>query len=228
MSITYELRDIFKILINKWYIILISVLLCACISYPLAVQSNSNAKDDYKSLTNEDIVDNTINAVTYFRVNMSQVDMEGNIGLDLTIAQNIASYMKRYISEDQDLLSDNNVILKKLKFSEMDDLPVIVIEAKKANEGDYINYINEFPKFIESSLIPIVGEQFSVELIDTNVKLREVPLNKAVLNNPTQVNSRIKIMVTASICGLLLSIVGILIIDFIRTSKIVQNKNSVQ
>jgi hypothetical protein len=237
MNLVYEVGDVFIILLKKWYVILITVILFAGLSYPLATISYNNALKDYEELTTkstsseETNTENMVKAVSYFKITMNN---EKDNELAITIAKNIVEFSRKsfVINSFKEAISKNTPTfdeesLSQLSITALDSLPIIMIESESINEQVYNSYINSFPKIIQETLTPVFDEKFTIEMknnsmesINTEIKeVQKLAFNNMIFKMPTPLQSRIKIMVTASILGLLMSIVLVIILDFINTSK---------
>ena len=229
MNITYEVKDIFTILIKQWYIILSTIVLFSILSYPIASYSNKNVRDNYNRLTNENEFNynNSLKDTVIFYKVTTNLDEDKSDRLASTIAENIVLFVNEIIKNNNDKKYDmdinsfkwNQAFSSNFKISCMHEIPVIMISFKDS-DVDYDTFVTEFSSFVNSKMKVIIGEEFTLELIDKSIyEYSKQKFSESILATPSMISSRAKIMITSAVLGLLTSIMLILIYDFKRTSN---------
>ena len=229
MNITYEVKDIFTILIKKWYIILSTIVLFSILSYPIASYSNKNVRDNYNRLTNENEFNynNSLKDTVIFYKVTTNLDEDKSDRLASTIAENIVLFVNEIIKNNNDKKYDMDIYSFKwyqafssnFKISCMHEIPVFMISFKDS-DVDYDTFVTEFSSFVNSKMKVIIGEEFTLELIDKSIyEYSKQKFSESILATPSMISSRAKIMITSAVLGLLTSIMLILIYDFKRTSN---------
>lgn len=235
MNITYEVKDIFMILIKKWYIILATMILFGIISYPINKIHNDNVKNNYNELTKvEDTNDDLCSGVLFYKVVINSVNDSEDDELAKIIAKNIVEFVQVnfYKSKSKKLNLKTNILdldpneLSHFKITYMEGLPVLMITVLNAKEDIYNTYLDKFPKYIEDLFLNVTEESFKLEMVHEQIRIKDIAdFNSIIMQRPQGV-FKYRVMITASILGFIISVLLVLINDFRRTTKILRKEES--
>lgn len=203
--IEYTVRDLVKILMRNWYIIVIISVVFAIISFPLSKISYVQNVKNYN-----DFVDKNINAeveINSFAIDISLKDNENITNKE--IAHDLKQICKETTGYNQ------NAIQMMYYYS----IHQFVITNIKMSEEAFATYIVN----VKNNLQGILGEAIDLKYNEIEkVQMKEdemVGFDNSIYRQPTQFNYSIKTILKSAIFGFLVGIILTLIIDFIKITR---------
>lgn len=206
MNISYEVKDIVKVLIKKWYVIIVCIIICVACSIPVAKKSYADAVRNYeKYVTDQGAEEVKIDKIsTYINIIRGEDDSNSKI-------QDIASDI---ISISQDVIIENKLIITMKYYKSIDSIYVYAENIKEEQFNTFIDSLNEK---LEKELLPKLGNK--VEYEDISIEYNDENLAETLLKEPTEMGTGLTAFIKAGIFGFLLGVFAILVYDYCKIAR---------
>lgn len=207
--IEYTIKDVLKIILKKWYLVLIFVVFFVIISYPVSKISYDRALENYNNLNEvEGNINSSNNIISGYEVSIvlndqtlyeTNKDLEHDVKL---ICKNTNGY-------------DKNLIILEYYRS----INTLVIKNDGMSEENFNQYISYLKDNFNTKLAGIATFNFE-DVSNTTLKEdQENEFRNSIIKKPNEFIFSIKTAIKAGIVGFIIAIILIMILDYIKVCK---------
>lgn len=205
MSIEYGVKDVIRIIIKHWYIVLGCVLACALVSVPLSKTSYQDAVSDYheKLETSQSVKGDTTKIYIY-------LSGSGNRKQEKSLAKDILTLARVKNEQFKDL---------KIQLAYYESINAVFIGKEHAREKDYAEFIQELKEDIDEILLIGLNQNIEIDFQEVTNDQGFDTTAELLLQQPVPGPTAVRVIGTAGVLGFLLGLVIVMILDYIKCYK---------
>ncbi len=234
--IDYEVKDLLKIVIRKWYVIVLAVAVFSLISVPMSRKSYQQAIEDYNRLLNgeenideqeeQEILEQNASfcIMKVESINNAEIsDVEAtNIVYQLLNNPSVLAVINSNVQWDDPVNVENANSHRALSI--ITNSNAILINSNTLSEKNFSDFILEIERIIKTDLDDVVGQQIEIQL--GNIVSQMIPevedeliFGKSVIQEPSEMASYVKNMITAGVLGILVGVLAVLVCEYIKANR---------
>ena len=224
MTISYDVKDLFKLLWKKKKTIMFVAIICGLLAIPTANVSYNTALEEYSEIMQKgsEREKKVLGISTQFiKVRVPEKSQfSTDIIVDHTVAlmtQDIIlkSAWKKFLAENSNMNYDD--FKNELEITAMSDVGLIQIQHQSIEEKHFSLFVDQLIKETVTVVPGIIDAQFNLEKVGTFFEEHaKSNINEIILKPPSKPRSYIKIIGTAGLGGIVFTCFIILLLDFLR------------
>lgn len=204
MSLEYSVKDVIRVLLKKWYLILGIGVLCGLLVTPMSRASYRKAQDAYEVAT-QDTEDIFIDLNIYIYIDGS---------IDKELGENLSEDILMLASE-----LDNNLGLNKVYYKSINAIRISGNRIDKQKSDEFIRNLQEN---IDKILLAQLEERVEINFVDESVENETEQLANLIMELPTEKQIGGRQIIVAGIVGCLLGVFVVMVFDYIKCCKMIQ------
>lgn len=207
MSIEYEIRDVLKIAIRKWYIILGIGLICAIASIPICERAYQTAMNHYIEIKAKKNMEPTIDYEGYIYIDGLKDSEEINnlTGDIITIAQR-----------------ENKLGLGFIYYRSINAVQIV---GKDVDKKECELFLDKLNSEINRILLSKMDKKVDIKFENLVTKKTTTNIGDILLKEPVKCESSIRVVGTAAMFGCLLGLAVVLIFDYVKNCRKILTEN---